>query len=236
MTEVLRPVARVRLFQQVVEHLLSYIRTHDLRPGDQLPTERALAESLAVSRATVKQAVIVLELAGVLEVRHGGGIFLRYADIDVSSLAEIEARRRRLPDVLEARELLEVHLARAAAVRRTDRDLTAFDAALAAMEAEITHGELGEQGDRMFHAALANAAHNEVLAAMMGAIESVIAESRRESLRQPGRPSVSLGQHREIADAVRDGDADRAGRAMEQHLRTVATVRLLDWLPDADGT
>ncbi len=141
------------------------------------------------------------------------------------------ARRQRLPDVLEAREALETKIAELAALRRTDDDVLAIDRALAAMRAEIDSGGLGIEGDRRFHAAVTQAAHNPLLAEFMRSIAEQIAESRQESLRQPGRPGRSLDQHERIADAIRTGDARAAAAAMRRHVRTVSKVRLLSWNP-----
>ena len=89
-----------------------------------------------------------------------------------------------------------------------------------------------ERADARFHAALAAAARSDVLARFMGQISDEVAESRKESLRQPGRPPRSLEQHRRVARAVRLGDAAGAGDAMRQHLATVRDTQLLNWQPD----
>ncbi|MEV5541307.1 FadR/GntR family transcriptional regulator [Saccharopolyspora shandongensis] len=236
MSEALRPLARPRLYEQVVQRLREHVADSGLRVGDRLPPERQLAERLGVSRASVKQAIVVLEVQGLVEVRHGGGTYLRRESLDVEPVAELVARKRRLPDVLEAREALETKLAELAAQRRTDADLAEIDAALAAMRREIAEGGLGSEGDRRFHAAITAAAHSSLLADFMRTIATEIAESRQESLRQPNRPGKSLAQHERIAEAIREGNPRAAVTAMRRHLQTVSRVRLLSWDPDADPT
>ncbi|MDA3627042.1 FadR/GntR family transcriptional regulator [Saccharopolyspora oryzae] len=236
MSDALRPLARPRLYEQVVQRLREHVAASGLRAGDRLPPERKLAEQLGVSRASVKQAIVVLEVQGLVEVRHGGGTYLRRESLDVEPVDELVARKRRLPDVLDAREALETKLAELAAQRRTEDDLAEIDAALADMRREIADGELGNEGDRRFHAAITAAAHSSLLADFMRTIAPEIAESRQESLRQPDRPSKSLTQHERIAEAIRAGDARAAVTAMRRHLRTVSRVRLLSWDPDADPT
>ncbi|MEU5850695.1 FadR/GntR family transcriptional regulator [Saccharopolyspora shandongensis] len=236
MSEALRPLARPRLYEQVVQRLREHVADSGLRVGDRLPPERELAERLGVSRASVKQAIVVLEVQGLVEVRHGGGTYLRRESLDVEPVAELVARKRRLPDVLEAREALETKLAELAAQRRTDADLAEIDAALAAMRREIAEGGLGSEGDRRFHAAITAAAHSSLLADFMRTIATEIAESRQESLRQPNRPGKSLAQHERIAEAIREGNPRAAVTAMRRHLQTVSRVRLLSWDPDADPT
>lgn len=232
MADALRPMAKPRLYEQVVERLRAYVVDAGLRAGDKLPPERDLAERLGISRASVKQAIVVLEVQGLVDVRHGGGSYLTRDSLDVEPISDMVERRRRLPDVLEAREALETKLAELAARRRTDEDLRAIDAALAHMAQEIAEGALGAEGDRRFHEAVTLAAHNPLLAEFMRSIATQIAESRGESLRQPGRPHRSFGQHERIAAAIRAEDPEGAAAAMREHVRTVSEVRLLSWEPE----
>lgn len=234
MSDALRPLSRPKLYEQVVVRLREHVAASGLEVGDRLPPERELAERLGVSRASVRQAIVVLEVQGLVEVRHGGGTYLRRRALDSEPVEELVARRRRLPDVLDAREALETKIAELAAERRTEADLAEIDAALADMRAQIESGELGGEGDRRFHAAITAAAHSAMLAEFMHTIAEEIAESRQESLRQPRRPPKSLGQHERITEAIRAGNARAAVTAMRRHLRTVSRVRLLSWDPDAE--
>lgn len=233
--ETMRPVARPRLYEQVLERLRSYAVEQQLSAGDRLPPERELAQRLGVSRASVKQAVVVLEVQGLVETRHGGGSYLVRDTLDIEPVEQLVERRRRLPDVLDAREALETKLAELAAVRRTEADLTALHDALELMEEEIAAGGHGEEGDRLFHAAVTEAGHSTLLADFMRTLTGQITESRQESLRQPGRPRRSLRQHRRILDTITAGEPKAAAAAMRRHVRTVAEVRLLEWNPDAAG-
>lgn len=212
------------------------MQEHELRPGDRLPSERVLAQALKVSRVSLRQATVSLEVQGILEVRHGGGIYVRSLNADPERLKAMLTRRRRLPEVLEAREAIECMLARLAAQRRTETDLAAIDAAVRAMAADIASGGIGEVADRRFHTAIAHAAKNKLLDDVMQALEDPIHETRLESLSEPGRPPRSLGDHRRIAEAVRREDPRGAERAMRNHLKIVSDTRLLRWIPgELDG-
>lgn len=103
MTDALRPMAKQRLYEQVLDRLRQYVAEGGLRAGDRLPPERDLAQRLGVSRASVKQAIVVLEVQGLVEARHGGGTYLVRDSLDVEPVERMVERRRRLPDVLEAR-------------------------------------------------------------------------------------------------------------------------------------
>lgn len=229
-------MARPRLYEAVERELVRYVRRAGMVPGDRLPSERELAERLGISRVTLRQATVSLEVQGILEVRHGGGIYLRALQPDPQLSGRLLARRQRLPEVLEAREILECRLAALAAVRRDDTDLRDMEAALAVMADEVAVGELGIKGDAAFHEAVTAAARNAVLAHLMGVLAEQIAESRTESLSEPGRPPRSLAAHRRILAAIRAGDSKQAERAMRRHLQQVADVRLLRWQPAGDGS
>lgn len=225
-------MVKSRLYEQVLERLRAYVSEAGLSAGDKLPAERDLAASLGVSRASVKQAIVVLEVQGLVEARHGGGTYLVRDTLDVEPVEQLVERRKRLPEVLEAREALETKLAELAAERRTDAELKTIEEALVFMRDEIAGGDNGVEGDRRFHAAVTAAAHSSLLADFMKTIAGQITESRTESLRQPGRPSRSLAQHTAIYEAIAAGDPKRAAAAMRKHVRTVAKVRLLTWVPE----
>ncbi len=216
----------------MVERLREHVESAGLGSGDRLPSERDLAERLGVSRSSIKQAILVLEVQGLVEIRHGGGTYLRTDALTAEPVSTLVERQRRLPDVLDAREAMETKLAELAALRRTEQDLVEIDSALEAMRAEIAEGLLGEEGDRRFHAAVTASAHSALLAEFMSGIAERIAESRRESLQQPDRPSQSLTQHTRIAESIRAQDAQAAREAMRAHLVTVSRVRLLSWTPE----
>ena len=230
----LRPVSRPRLYQQLVERLLEYVSEEGLAAGQRLPTERALAERLSVSRASVAQAIVALEVQGILSVRQGDGIYLMRQADPTKSAQELIERRKRLPEILEAREALEVKITSLAAQRRTNQDMAAIDAALDKMAAQVDSGEHGYDGDLTFHEAVTAAAHNPILSVLMGLLAGSIEETRRESLAQAGRPRQSLAGHRRIAEAIRNGDPTIAAEAALRHITLVSDVALLTWERD-DG-
>jgi GntR family transcriptional repressor for pyruvate dehydrogenase complex len=229
----LRPLERSRrLYEDVGERLGLLVRESSMGPGDQFPSERDLAQRLQVSRTSVRQSFVVLQALGFVDVRHGEGVFLRRTRGFGESFGKLLERRRRLPDVLEAREALEVKLAELAATHRGDADLAAMRAALAMMTREIDAGGLGIEGDSAFHHAIALAARNQVLLHLIDAMAEVIQESRVESLSEPGRPPRSLEAHMNILSAIQSRSAQLAAEAMRQHLRVVADVSLLRWQPE----
>ena len=223
----LRPVTRPRLYEQVAQQILEWVRENDLHVGDRLPPERELATRLGVSRATVSQALVAMEVVGVVAVRHGDGAVLVESSGTSKVVDALRRHAQQLPDIIEAREALESKLAALAAVRRTDDDLARIDAALEVMAKDIAAGGRGVEGDELFHAAVTTAGHSALLQRLMGEISELVKETRIESLSQPERARESLEGHRRIAAAIRERDAAAATEAMRDHVERVSDVALL---------
>ncbi|MCR1786691.1 FCD domain-containing protein [Nocardioides carbamazepini] len=219
-------VTRTRLYEQVAEQITSWITDTGLTVGDRLPPERELAQQLGVSRATLGQALVALEVIGVVTVRRNDGTVISRTAAGTIAQA-IRAHADRLPEILETRDALETKIASLAAQRHTEEDLREIEAALAAMEAEITAGGRGIDGDERFHAAVTAASHSALLARLMAEIATLIRETRIESLSQPDRPQASLAGHRAIAAAIAAGDPTAAARAMQDHIGLVSEVALI---------
>ena len=220
-------LTRTRLYEQVAEQITAWIDANGLQAGDRLPPERELAQRLGVSRATLSQALVALEVIGVVTVRHGDGTVLSDAPGPRRIVEAIRAHAHRLPEIIDTRDALETKIAALAAQRRTPEDLVRIDEALAAMASEVGSGERGVDGDERFHGAVTAAAHSLLLARLMDEIRDLIRETRIESLSQPGRPIESLAGHRAIAEAIRAGDPEAAAAAMHAHVVMVSDVAVL---------
>lgn len=235
-TDALKPLSRPRLYEQVAQQIIEWATAVPLGPGDRLPAERELAARLNVSRATVSQALVALEVVGFITVRHGDGSILNFDEGSGRVVEALRAHAKRIPEVIEARDAMETKLAQLAAQRRTDEDLRAIDAALDAMEADIDGGGRGVQGDADFHDAVTRAAHSPLLARLMREISDLVLETRIESLSQPDRPHVSLRAHRRIAAAIARQDGEGAAAAMHDHVEKVSDVAIVrDQAPPERG-
>jgi GntR family transcriptional repressor for pyruvate dehydrogenase complex len=225
--DALRPVQRPRLYEQVANQIQAWITENALKVGDRLPPERELASRLGVSRATVSQALVAMEVVGMVSVRHGDGVVLLEPAGSAKVVNALRRHAQQLPEIIEAREALETKLAALAADRRSESDLAAMYDALALMERDIATGGRGVEGDERFHAAVTAAGHSPLLAKLMAEISDLIRETRISSLSQPDRPVNSLRGHRKIADAIRAGDAEAAAQAMQEHVAMVSDVDIL---------
>lgn len=213
--------AEPRLYRVVADRIQELIRAERIRPGERLPSERDLATRLSVSRASLREALIALELSGVIEVRGGSGVY-------VSELPEPEST---LPEagpgpfeVLSARRLIEAEIAAIAARMATDSAIDAILAAVVEMERQHANKPTNEHNDRAFHMAIARATGNSALVGVMeylweqrGRLWHKLKEHfQTEELRQE-----TLADHRRILAAIAAHDPAGAKRAMRAHLERV---------------
>lgn len=189
--------------------------------GTALPTERALVEQTGTSRATVREALRVLESRGLVAIRLGrtGGAFVRRPDEQsLASTVDLVARGLRPASVHEAREAIEPSCARLAARHRTDDDLARLEAADAAIA-----GAAGLEdflaANVAWHVAVATAGHNEILAGIMIALSrAILASTDDADLVDDAVRAATVAAHRAITRAVRDRDPEAASRRMARHV------------------
>ncbi|GAV22061.1 FadR/GntR family transcriptional regulator [Carboxydothermus pertinax] len=221
-----------KIYEEIIEQIRSLIARRELKPGDKLPSERELAESLGVSRASVREALSALEVLGVLEVRPGEGTFVREvaADKSFQSLTLLLLLDTTL-EVLEVRKILESGAIVLATERATDEDIERLEEAVLIMEKDLKQGDLGDEADFMFHYGLALATHNSLLVRLMNSIADTMRQSlkinRERLFRTPGMPEIFYKYHKEILEAIKDRDKIRAQKVLEEHL-TVAEEKLLE--------
>jgi GntR family transcriptional repressor for pyruvate dehydrogenase complex len=223
----LTPIRRRRLYEDVVTQLQSLISSGRLEPGDQLPSERALADQLAVSRTSVREALRILEARGMLEARPGQGLFVRGRRTEeiVSILAAYLVKEREsYLEVLDVREALERKAAERAALLATQKDLDALKAAVVAMQEEVLEGRAPLDSDTDFHRALAAASRNEVLQQMLDTVLGLMAQRRRDVFSKSHGGILVLHQHANIFRAIKNGDPAAAGELVSAHLRELAQV------------
>ena len=222
-TTTVEPIRRSRLYQGIVAQIEGLLEKGELKPGDQLPAERALADQFQVSRASVREALRTLELLGIVETRAGGGTFVRQVAPDdlARPLQSLIARGHTLPDVIEVRGVVEPAIAALAATRIDSEQLKELHELLIAQQAKVTAGEPYADEDTRFHEVIGHAAGNELLTTMLGVIWDVLRASREQWLQTNARAHASLEAHHRIYDALARHDADAARKASAEHIRAV---------------
>lgn len=209
------------LSDRVAEVLERVIVDEGLQPGDRLPPGRELTTRFGVSRTVVRDALAVLEQRGIVETRPGSGVFVRDGGSEAVSGVLGHMLRRdtiSLPELMEARQLLEVHNAVTAARRAPAPDWERLAETIVAMEG-ASGPERFVAADVEFHEALAEAAGNRVLTTLVGSLRPLLFQGMLIGTALTGAPDVAVRDHRAILAAVRRGDADGASATMGDHLR-----------------
>ncbi|WP_226664615.1 FadR/GntR family transcriptional regulator [Microbulbifer aggregans] len=217
-----------RLYQQVAEKLAAAIAAGDYPAGTRLPAERKLAERFEVSRPTVREAIIALELAGCVEVKGGSGVYV--TDQEVSGFAAGESDIGAF-EILQARIMFEGEAAGLAAREMSEAEVAELESILQEMVAENATEATAEVADEKFHLHIARCTHNDAVVSVCEHLwklrnSSSVSARILEKVRQAGsKPRIE--EHRKILEAIRKRDAEGARNAMRDHLQRVVQ-QLLD--------
>ncbi|MFO1058242.1 MAG: FadR/GntR family transcriptional regulator [Dongiaceae bacterium] len=217
----LTPVVKVTTAQAVARKLLDMIRDGVLKPGDQLPTEKELIERLGVGRSTVREALQILATINIVEATAGAGTFVRAptpAGLFRPDLMGVLIGNRMAMELLEAREMIEPHCVRLAALRGTEEDYARIDRLLDAHEAAHRQGRPASELAARFHVMLAEASHNRVAVTFMTSILETLMQRGRKLDAVPGYQRREIDEHRAILAVVRSRDPDRAAQAILRHI------------------
>ena len=210
-----------RLYRVVASRIQELIRDENMRAGQRLPAERELSAKLNVSRASLREALIALELGGFVEVRGGSGVYVSEQATAEADLAEVGPGPF---EVLAARRLIESEIAALAAKNATDTQIDAIMTAVVEMERDHADRASNEQADRNFHLAIARATGNS---AMVGVTEYLWAQrgslwhKLKEHFRTEELRLLTLTDHRKILEAIASHDVVGARQAMKAHLERV---------------
>ena len=219
----LQTVEPQRLYRQIAEQLRVLIKAGEFAPGTRLPAERDLARQLGVSRPSVREALIALEVEGWVEVRSGSGVYAQDRPQGARPPGTDTATLEWGPlELIRARRVVEGETAAIAARQAKRRDLDAMRAAIDSMARDADQGTMPLDGDRAFHTAIVDAGGNSVLSETV----QTFWDSRRgpvferlgghfESVRSW---RSAIAEHELIVDAIRSHDAAAARDAMHKHM------------------
>lgn len=212
------------LVDRVADEIRQMILTGQVQPGEFLPTRKELAAQFGVGLSTVHEAIQALTAVGMLESRPGKGTWVRDDTLDTlihpavieTRLGELRARQ-----VYEARFVIEIALTELAAKRATPEEIGQIWHALEAMEARVEDNQAFLEADLEFHLAVAKASHNELLEQFYHLSRKLLTEVIGEMLKLPDVKEESIPIQRAIAEAIEQGDPDRARRAAVDHMEHV---------------
>ena len=224
----LHTVAPQRLYRQIAEQLRQLMVSGEFGLGSRLPAERDLAVQLGVSRPSVREALIALEVEGMIEVRTGSGIYVRQntGAKSTASMAELDdntpANWGPL-EVMSARILVEAEVAALAAANAQKGDLKAIKSGLQQMKLEAARDEVPRQGDEAFHEAIAQACGNSVLLDTVQrywmARNGPLFERLGDYFEHSASWQTAIAEHLEVMHAIEARDSSAARKAMQKHLK-----------------
>lgn len=203
--------------------LLAMIREGELSEGDRLPPERDLASHFGVSRTTLRDAIRELQLLGYLEVRQGDGTVVRNPGGEALAApftTLLRGQPQLAEDLLQFRRILEPEVAALAAQHCTERDATDLRTALERQRRLVEAGRRLLAEDLGFHRLIARVAGNTTVLHVLNVLQAMLRELRSRML-TGDQPALALDQHAAIAEAIIDGDAAAARRAVLEHLEAV---------------
>ena len=235
----LQTVESSRLYRQIAEQLRGLIAQGEFAAGMRLPAERDLARQLGVSRPSVREALIALEVEGWVEVRTGSGIYVqpprqRNGTIATRPAAhEVSGAEWGPLQLMQARELVESEVAALAARHARKPQVALIAAALERMREEVASGIEPRAGDEAFHAAVAQACDNEVLADTVRsywcARHAPLFLRLGDYFENPASWGAALVEHAAVLEAIRARDPAAARAAMQQHLKKATSRYSASW-------
>lgn len=222
-----------RLYLQVAHQLQELIAGNDFEPGSRLPSERDLAEQFGVSRPTIREAIIALEIARQVEVRTGSGVYVLESNSTPVALSDAlsDTQGPGPFEILQARMLIEGETCALAASRINDVQLARLQELLDEMAEENRKEHITETADEKFHCLIAEAAGNSALTATVKWLwqlrnDAGISSHFQGQVREKGKRPI-VADHEAILEALRTRDAQASRAAMCRHLQSV-TDHLLE--------
>lgn len=219
------PIQSERLYEQIVSQIEQRIEAGDLKVGDQLPSERELAEQFAVSRTAVREAVKALRQKGLVEIRPGRGTFITNGTTDSIrnslGLLMIFGGKDGSINLVEVREILEPEIAALAATRITNEYIAVMQEAVEVMDRALADVDVFVEADLDFHLALAEATQNPFIPILMDSIIELLREQRKRIGLTKGGLQRGQVHHKKILGAITRHDPQAARQAMQDHLQQV---------------
>ena len=222
-----QPIKAKKIYEEIVEQIRGMITGGELKPGDRLPAERDMAESLGVSRASVREALTALETVGILDIRPGEGTFVRRtSDSETFESLTLLLSVEQTPEVqmMEVRRILETESAALAAKRGTGADLQKIQDSLLVMKTADSISEAVD-ADVRFHFAIAEATKNSVLLRIMNTVADLMHQTFRQDREKlysnPLLGARVIAEHEAILEAIQARNPDEAWAKMLEHINNI---------------
>ncbi|MFK7793414.1 MAG: FadR/GntR family transcriptional regulator [Devosiaceae bacterium] len=223
------PLERLPVGEMVARRVLDMVKAGTLQPGDQLPTERDLAQSLNVSRPSVREAIRGLAILGVVRTVQGGGAYI--SDLDADALLGpiqffLSLQDLNVTELYDARSLIESDVARRAAVNIDAPSLLRLEAVLATQKDCLADPDAFRASDYAFHEIIWIGSNNAFLKRIGESLNVIGLEFRKRASESSAVLRQSYADHRTLFEALKARDAEAAAKAAEQHMQNVYRVTI----------
>ncbi len=202
----LKPITKSRLSEAAVEQIKELILTEKKKPGSKLPSERELVSQLQISRNSVREALRMLEIMGLVEVKPGKGTYVKGLSGDLFSPLPtwLAAHKETLHNQFEARLILEPAAAEFAALRATPSDISRLKEALTVFKQKLAENDIVGLiiADIRFHSLIGAATGNKTIEMLTDTITRLLFDGWKAALRVEGRPRKTVREHNKILEAI----------------------------------
>lgn len=227
------PISKPSIVIELTKRLMDYIFSGKIQPGQKLPAERQLSEALGVGRSAIREAIKALAVLGILEVKQGYGTYLKRLDSSLLTQTiewSLLLGEKQAMDLVEARKLIEIDIARLAAQRWEPAELEQLRSILERMK--DADADQFVEADIQFHLKLAEMSKNSVLRNILSSVRSLLRTWIKFVIDRAGETAFSYQDHHRIFEAVAERDPDKAAEAMALHMED-ATRRLVEVIREA---
>jgi len=227
------PINMKRIYQNIIQQFIEMIRSGELKTGEKLPAERTLTEMFQVSRASLREALSAMEIIGLIEVRPGEGSFVTDLNIGpfINTISPLFIKNDKMEtDLLDFRKLIELECVRLLAAKDDKKHYVRLENPLNMMLEAIQNEDVskGAEADIAFHKIIFELTENFILMKSAECISCLLQSSvefnRAKILKDSGNARVLYEQHKQIYEAVSNGDTQTAEQVMEAHLDFVRKV------------
>ncbi len=218
-----RPIKKGKLSEVVVERLNAKIRSGELKAGEKLPTERAMAESMGVSRTVIREAIRIMVDKNVLELKNGCG-YVRQLSFDeiMENMSEMfDLDEVSILEIMEVRMVLENYIVKKAVKNITGEQIEELQKEIDKMAQIMNERDDAVEQESAFHRGLAEATGNSALKSVYVLCEDLLRRAQRDSWRVAkaiGAPNTAVADHQAILDAIQEKSENRAELLMQAHM------------------
>jgi GntR family transcriptional repressor for pyruvate dehydrogenase complex len=224
----LEPIKKRRLSEYAIDQLRKFIVNNNLEEGSKLPSERELVDKLQISKGSIREALRILEITGLVDVRPGKGIFVRHltGDLIVPLSSWVTRNKEEIYKHFEARLILEPEVAALAARRITKEYINRIEQNIL-LQKSYPETEVVSiiSADIEFHRLVAEAAKNETISMLMNSLAKISFHGWKAALRVEGRNETAVQEHTQLLNFLAKRDEDGARTAMREHM--LRSIQLL---------